>query len=114
MNGVHPNVIIIDQCPSINVAIRDLMPNMTHRYCIWHILSKVPEKFKNVVNFDGCSVGFRGIVYDNLRIETFEIRTKWVPVYLHETFWVGMISTQRSDGMHAYFDEFVHSRSTLK
>ncbi|KAL8480647.1 hypothetical protein ACS0TY_026711 [Phlomoides rotata] len=25
-----------------------------------------------------------------------------------------MISTQRSEGMHAYFDEFVHSRSTLK
>ncbi|KAL8466005.1 hypothetical protein ACS0TY_035209 [Phlomoides rotata] len=38
----------------------------------------------------------------------------WVPVYLNYTFWAGMLSTQRSGGMHAYFDEFVHSRSTLK
>ncbi|KAL8531269.1 hypothetical protein ACS0TY_008044 [Phlomoides rotata] len=34
MNGVHSNVIITNQCPSINAVIRDLMPNMTHRYCI--------------------------------------------------------------------------------
>ncbi|KAL8488555.1 hypothetical protein ACS0TY_024730 [Phlomoides rotata] len=34
MNGVHPNAIIADQCPSINLAIRDVMPNTTHRYCI--------------------------------------------------------------------------------
>ncbi|KAL8469446.1 hypothetical protein ACS0TY_032335 [Phlomoides rotata] len=34
MNGVHPNAIIMDQCPSINLAIRDVMPNTTHRYCI--------------------------------------------------------------------------------
>ncbi|KAL8546642.1 hypothetical protein ACS0TY_006386 [Phlomoides rotata] len=90
-----------------------------------------------VDNFDGCSVDFKGIVYDSLTIENFEIRwsdflvkyhldnnvwltglyderAKWVPVYLHETFWARMISTQRSEGMHAYFDEFVHSRSTLK
>ncbi|KAL8525019.1 hypothetical protein ACS0TY_014584 [Phlomoides rotata] len=26
----------------------------------------------------------------------------------------GMISTQRSEGMHVFFDDFVHSRSTLK
>ncbi|KAL8555894.1 hypothetical protein ACS0TY_003637 [Phlomoides rotata] len=126
MNGVHPNVIITDQCPSINLAIRDVMPNMTHRYCIWHIMSKVTEKFKHVANFDRCSVVFKGIVYDSLTIENFETRwaefllkyhlenNVWLIVYLHETFWAGMISTQRSEGMHAYFDEFVHSRSTLK
>ncbi|KAL8481208.1 hypothetical protein ACS0TY_027112 [Phlomoides rotata] len=135
MNGVHPNAIITDQCPSINLAIRDVMPNTTHRYCIWYILSKVPEKFKHVHNFDRCSVDFKGLVYDSLTIENFETRwaeflvkyhlennvwltglyeemEKWVPVYLHDTFWA--ISTQRSEGMHAYFDEFVHSRSTLK
>ncbi|KAL8543590.1 hypothetical protein ACS0TY_004238 [Phlomoides rotata] len=106
-------------CPRRNLAIRDVMPNTTHRYCIWHILSKVTEKFKHVGNFDRCSVDFKGIVYDSLTIENFETRFvrrkgKWVPVYMHETFWAGMISTQRSEGMHTYFNKFVHSRSTLK
>ncbi|KAL8484124.1 hypothetical protein ACS0TY_026718 [Phlomoides rotata] len=94
MNGVHPNAIITDQWSSINLAIRDVMPNTTHR----------------------CSVDFKGIVYDSLTIKNFETkwakflvkyhldnnvwltglyyeRAKWVPVYLHETFWAGMIST---------------------
>ncbi|KAL8527316.1 hypothetical protein ACS0TY_005259 [Phlomoides rotata] len=126
MNGVHPNAIITDQCPSINLAIMDVMPNTIHRYCIWHILSKVTKKFKHVANFDRCSVDFKGIVYDSITIENFETRwaeflvkyhlenNVWLTVYQHETFWARMISTQRSEGMHAYFDEFVHSRSTLK
>ncbi|KAL8472696.1 hypothetical protein ACS0TY_029786 [Phlomoides rotata] len=46
--------------------------------------------------------------------ELYDARQKWLLVYLHHTFWVGMMSTQRSEGMHAYFDEFVHSRSTFK
>ncbi|KAL8491578.1 hypothetical protein ACS0TY_023247 [Phlomoides rotata] len=77
------------------------------------------------------------MVYDSLTVQTFETkwaefleklglqnnewlrdlyneRQNWVPVYLHHTFWTRMISTQRSEGMHVYFDEFVHSRNTLK
>ncbi|KAL8518307.1 hypothetical protein ACS0TY_009609 [Phlomoides rotata] len=75
MNGVHPNVIITDQCPSINFMIRDVMPNTTHRYCIWHIMSKVPEKFKYIGNFHRYCVDFKGIVYESLIIENFE--TQW-------------------------------------
>ncbi|KAF2297051.1 hypothetical protein GH714_016086 [Hevea brasiliensis] len=29
-------------------------------------------------------------------------------------FWAGMMSTQRSEGMHTYFDGYINSRSTLK
>ena len=77
------------------------------------------------------------MVYDNLSIQMFEnnwrdFTTKydlirnawlvklysekesWVPVYLNHRFWAGMELTQRSESMHAYFDSFVHVRSTLK
>ncbi|KAL8520773.1 hypothetical protein ACS0TY_011360 [Phlomoides rotata] len=137
MGGVYPTAIITDQCESIRKGIEEVMPESRHRFCIWHIFSKVPQKFIGVQDVRNYTVEFKGIVYDSLTIETFETkwaeflvkyhlennewlkglyneRQKWVPVYLHNTFWAGMISTQRSEGMHAYFDGFVHSRSTLK
>ncbi|KAL8556539.1 hypothetical protein ACS0TY_004114 [Phlomoides rotata] len=103
MNGVHPNAIITDQCPSINLAIRNVMPNTTHRLTIENFETRWAE-FLVKYHLDN-NVWLIGL---------YEERAKWVLVYLHETFWAGMISTQRSEGMHAYFDEFVHSRSTLK
>ncbi|XP_042983323.1 protein FAR-RED IMPAIRED RESPONSE 1-like [Carya illinoinensis] len=38
----------------------------------------------------------------------------WVPVYLKNTFWAGMSTTQRSESMNAFFDGYVHSGTTLK
>ncbi|KAF2294982.1 hypothetical protein GH714_029874 [Hevea brasiliensis] len=41
-------------------------------------------------------------------------REYWVPIYLNHTFCAGMVSTQRSESMHAYFEGYVNSMSTLK
>ena len=80
---------------------------------------------------------FRGLIYDSLTIEMFEQnwsnfllnfeleandwlvklyseRRAWVPVYLNDIFWAGMVSTQRSESMHAFFDGYINTRSTLK
>ncbi|KAH6792035.1 hypothetical protein C2S52_002512 [Perilla frutescens var. hirtella] len=136
MGGVYPTGIITDQCDSIRNALMDIMPYSIHRYCIWHIMAKLPVKFRCVADYNKVINEWKGIVYDSLSIEIFELkwgefivkhrlqnnkwlkdlyseREKWVPVYLNHTFWAGMISTQRSEGMHAYFDEFLHSRCTL-
>lgn len=98
-------------------------------------MSKIRSKFGGIEDFHECSTEFKNIVYDNLSIHSFETRwaeffvkhqmknhdwfsgterEKWVLVYLHHSFWAGIISLQRSEEMHAYFDEFIHSRSTLK
>jgi hypothetical protein len=37
-----------------------------------------------------------------------------VPAYMKDTFWAGMTTTQRSESMNAFFDDYVHSRTTLK
>ncbi|XP_073133343.1 protein FAR-RED IMPAIRED RESPONSE 1-like [Henckelia pumila] len=87
-----------DVCESIKIALREVMPNTIHRFCLWHILSKIPKEFKNVVDFDKTVVEFKTMVYDNITIDAFE----------------SMIFTQRSEGMHAYYDGYVHSMSTLK
>ncbi|XP_059670869.1 protein FAR1-RELATED SEQUENCE 5-like [Cornus florida] len=41
-------------------------------------------------------------------------RHRWVPVFLKCTFWARMSTTQRSESMNAFFDEYVHSKTTLK
>ncbi|XP_042973094.1 protein FAR1-RELATED SEQUENCE 5-like [Carya illinoinensis] len=41
-------------------------------------------------------------------------RDHWVPVFLKETFWAGMSTTQRSESMNAFFDGYVHSKTNLK
>ncbi|KAG6536338.1 hypothetical protein ZIOFF_001392 [Zingiber officinale] len=112
MGNIHPTAILTDQCESIRITLRDVMPNTIHRFCLWHILSKVPQKFKNVVDFDKAIVEFKAMVYDNITIGTFE--SKWAEFVRSHGMEGSMISTQRSEGMHAYFDGYVHSMSTLK
>ncbi|XP_057987586.1 protein FAR-RED IMPAIRED RESPONSE 1-like [Hevea brasiliensis] len=100
-------------------------------------MEDVPEKFKGVTDYDSACLEFKAVIYDSLTIEMFERnwnefvvkhglernewlsklyvdREYWVPIYLNHTFWAGMVSTQRSESMHAYFDGYVNSMSTLK
>ena len=37
-----------------------------------------------------------------------------MPVYMKDTFWAGMKTTQRSESMNSFFDGYVHSQTTLK
>ncbi|KAF2297145.1 hypothetical protein GH714_018164 [Hevea brasiliensis] len=92
--------------------------------------NKVLEKFKGVEDFTKPTNEFKALIFDSLTIEMFETnwndfltnyglennewlmklyseRENWMPVYLKHMFWVGMMSTQRSEGMHAYFDGYV-------
>ncbi|XP_031251692.1 protein FAR1-RELATED SEQUENCE 6-like [Pistacia vera] len=127
MGDIHPKAIISDQCESIKKAILEIMSNIVHISCLWHILCKVPKKFRSIANYDIVVHEFKAIIYDNLTVEMFESnwdgfmerhglqgnewllklfreRTNWVPIYLNNILWVGMLSTQGDEVMHAYFD----------
>ncbi|XP_059310744.1 protein FAR1-RELATED SEQUENCE 6-like [Lycium ferocissimum] len=137
MNGVAPTAIMTDQCESIKAAIRVVMPNAIHRYCIWHIFTKLPFRLKRVHNAKIAKREFKAVIFDSITIDEFfgkweafiqkyELqnrrwfsnlfleREKWVPVYLKHYFWAGMLSTQRCEGMHAFFDGYISGSSTLK
>ncbi|KAI8550595.1 hypothetical protein RHMOL_Rhmol06G0119400 [Rhododendron molle] len=44
----------------------------------------------------------------------FDIRESWVPVYNRGTFFAGMNTTRRSEGINSFFDGFVTHKSNLK
>lgn len=48
---------------------------------------------------------FRGI---------FELREKWVPVFLNGQFWAGMTSTQRVESMNNFLNTYLTRRESLK
>jgi hypothetical protein len=44
MGGKPSTAIITDHDRAMKVAIEEVFPNTRHRFCLWYILRKVPEK----------------------------------------------------------------------
>jgi hypothetical protein len=137
MNYRAPSAILTDQAKAMKNAIARVFPRTRLRYCLWHIMRKFPEKFGAHDRCNDIKSALNKCVYDSLTIDEFEDnwkiltesyqlhnnswlnglyneRTFWVPAYMKYTFWAGMTTTQRSESMNAFFDGYVHSRTTLK
>jgi hypothetical protein len=129
--------IFTDQDRAMKSAINKVFPNTRHRFCLWHILKKLPEKFGSHSQYTAIKNAIRSCVYDSQTCEEFDAswqtlldcynlednawlrglyseRTFWVPAYLKGVFWAGMTTTQRSESMNAFFDGYVHSSTSLK
>ncbi|KAM3382154.1 hypothetical protein P3S68_007727 [Capsicum galapagoense] len=72
MGEIPPTAILIDQCESIKTAIHEVLPNTVHRYCIWHIFTKLPVKLRGVTNYKPAKAHFKAIIFDNITITEFE------------------------------------------
>ncbi|KAF5465008.1 hypothetical protein F2P56_015042 [Juglans regia] len=138
MDERAPKAIITDQDRVMKNAIAIVFPNTRHRYCLWHIMRKLLEKLGSHAEFKcGLKSALQRCVYDSqtsdefeksweVFIDTYNLKENawlqslyseqmyWVPVYLKNTFWAGMSTTQRSESMNAFFDGYVHSGTTLK
>ncbi|XP_071694578.1 protein FAR1-RELATED SEQUENCE 6-like [Rutidosis leptorrhynchoides] len=137
MGGRSPKAIITDQCRAIQGAVARVFPESRHRLCLWHIMKKVPEKLGKLKQYKAIKKTLKSIVYESIQSQEFEDgwsqlikdydleknewlsslfndRKCWVPVYVKEIFWAGMSTTQRSEGMNAFFDDFVNSKTSLR
>ncbi|XP_026445038.1 protein FAR1-RELATED SEQUENCE 5-like [Papaver somniferum] len=45
MSGCAPRAIITDQCQAMKNAVEIVFPEARHRWCLWHIMKKIPENF---------------------------------------------------------------------
>jgi zinc finger SWIM domain-containing protein 3 len=127
MSGKHPSTIFTDQDAAMAGAIAYVLPNTSHRLCIWHIyqnaakhlghvIQKHPKKFqpafKSCVYEDRSEFYFNKKWYDlledyNLKdnqwmANLYSLRRKWALVY-RDSFTADMTSTQRSEGMNNIF-----------
>ena len=137
MSNSAPIRIITDQDRAIKVVIQNVFPNARHRWCLWHIMKKIPEKLGGYKEYYDISNVLHCVVYDSQSATKFEEtwhymiveydlednewlrglydeRHHWVPCYLNNNFWAGMSSTQRSESMNAFFYGYVNSKTTLK
>ncbi|XP_042415054.1 protein FAR1-RELATED SEQUENCE 5-like [Zingiber officinale] len=137
MHGCAPKAIITDQCRAMTIAIEEVFPNSHHRLCLWHIMKKLPVELGGHAQYKLIKKQLKTIVYNSLTvdecdenwlkmIEDFKLenndwlkslydeRNIWIPVYVKGHFWASMSTTQRSESMNAFFDDYVHSKTSLK
>ena len=72
MHGQAPNGIIIDEDRGMQTTIEIIFLNTKHRWCLWHILKKLPEKFVTH-SWKGLILSIiHDLVYDLQHQEEFE------------------------------------------
>nr|XP_025647328.1 protein FAR1-RELATED SEQUENCE 5-like [Arachis hypogaea] len=116
--GTAPHGIITDQCRSMFGAIRKVLPNTRHRWCIWHITQKIPYKLGGYARFNELKADLKHIIWNSPSVETFKDdmfhhRHMWVPIFFKGQFWASMKSAQRSESMHSFFGGYLHSKTSL-
>ncbi|XP_034218862.1 protein FAR1-RELATED SEQUENCE 4-like [Prunus dulcis] len=138
MGGKAPSAILTDQDQAMKAAITEVFPNARHRFCLWHILRKIPQKLGEVLRKHGNFMGmFNNCIYNSWTVEDFEQKWQnmvevfeldnnewikslfedrkfWVPTYMRDAFFAGMSTTQRSESINSFFDKYVNKKTTLK
>lgn len=74
MGGEAPKSILTDQDKAIRAAIAKVFPNVRHRFCLWHIMRKNPEKIGQVTQkYENFMGAFKRCIYKTWTEEDFEI-----------------------------------------
>ncbi|XP_022891883.1 protein FAR1-RELATED SEQUENCE 5-like [Olea europaea var. sylvestris] len=90
MHGQAPHGIVIDQDRAMQNAIQIVFPNAKYRWCLWHLLKKLLEKFGYHVD--------KGSIFTIIQV--------W------STIGCQLLNAVRV--CNAFFDGYVHSKMTLK
>ncbi|KAH9699106.1 protein FAR1-RELATED SEQUENCE [Citrus sinensis] len=72
MSNSAPIGIITDQDMAMKVAIQNVFPNTRHRWCLWHIMKKIPEKLGGHKEYRDISNVLHCAVYDSQSAAKFE------------------------------------------
>ncbi|XP_074301090.1 protein FAR1-RELATED SEQUENCE 5-like [Silene latifolia] len=132
MGGRKPHCFFTDQCPAMKNAVPATFTTAAHRYCMWHIVKKLPEKVGttvtketdfvtrlNSVVWDSdleppdfeerwCSLISEFQLEDNAWLQyLFSKRQRWIPAYYRDIPLGCLLrTTQRSESENSFFKRF--------
>ncbi|XP_026383590.1 protein FAR1-RELATED SEQUENCE 5-like [Papaver somniferum] len=78
MSGKAPKEIVTDHAKAMQNVIKIVFPEARHRWCIWHIMKKLPDKFGVHKRFSNISFDMRVAVYDSQTPGEFEQLWDWM------------------------------------
>ncbi|XP_042491887.1 protein FAR1-RELATED SEQUENCE 5-like isoform X2 [Macadamia integrifolia] len=137
MEGKAPKAIITIDCTGIVPAVSSVFPKTVHRFCsqhitkhalehlgaLWYLNPDFKKEWKQCIYRSGIEEDFLArweamMVKYNLKDHSwlndkFSLKEYWVPCYLRGSFFAGMRSTQRSEGMNSYFLGYFKDNMTL-
>ncbi|XP_025791252.1 protein FAR-RED IMPAIRED RESPONSE 1-like [Panicum hallii] len=117
MGGKAPRLIITDEDASMKSAIRTILPDTVHRFCMWHIMEKFSEKVGPPINHDkefwaalnNCVWGSEtreefemrwnsliiayGLERNEWLSNRYQIRESWIPAFFMEISLAGVLRT---------------------
>ncbi|XP_016446596.1 protein FAR1-RELATED SEQUENCE 2 isoform X2 [Nicotiana tabacum] len=138
VGGQSPRVVITDDDTSVKEAVEQVFPEARHCFCLSHVMEKVSQdlgnkisKIEDFVNkLKKCMwlplkeeeferrwwemVDTFKLRDDDLIRSLFENRTKWVPVYMRNTFLAALSTVERSESVSSSFERYISSDTTFK
>ncbi|KAF8086013.1 hypothetical protein N665_0639s0023 [Sinapis alba] len=138
MGGQAPKVLITEQDGVMNSIVPEIFPNTRHCVFLWHVLVKVSENLGHVAKQHGdFTQKFEKCIYKSWKEEDFarrwwkilakfglkedqwmqslyEDRRKWAPTYMSDVLLVGMSTSQRGDSVNAFFDKYLHKKTSVQ
>lgn len=138
MGGHAPKVMLTDQDKALKEAVAEVLPGSRHCFCLWHILSMIPEKLSHVTRqhanfmtkFNKCVlkswtneqferrwwklIGKFNLGDDSWLCSIYEDREHWIPTYVGDTFLAGMSTMQRPETINCLLDKYMQRKTTLK
>ncbi|XP_057775121.1 protein FAR1-RELATED SEQUENCE 5-like [Salvia miltiorrhiza] len=137
--GHAPRLFITDQDPGLKKAVASSWKETRHRFCMWHINTKVAEKLPQKLREDADFRGmYDGLVWNenidptvfeenwNNMIEEYDLassrwfsdmyedRAKWIPAFFRDVPMSGFFrTTSMSESENSYFKRFIQKNSDL-
>lgn len=133
--GRPPQTIITDQSKALCGAISEVFPRANHRLCLPNVMQYVHEKVGEMGESALLQTLLNRAVYSSMKAEDFEIaweemiehcairdhewlrtlyedRERWVPVFLKDTFFAGICTSQPGEYMYPFFHGHLHEQTT--
>ncbi|XP_073145285.1 protein FAR1-RELATED SEQUENCE 8-like [Henckelia pumila] len=133
--GRPPQTIITDKSKALCGAISEVFPRANHRLCLPNVMQYIHEKTGEMRESALIQTLLNRAVYSSMKVEDFEMsweemiqhcairdhewlrtlyedRERWAPVYLKDTLFAGIYTSQPGEYMCPFFHGHLHEQTT--